>query len=182
MTTQQKTEAQQAWADVWTRVDASTGVEYGLRSALYSGRKWYRAFCTIPGLGTTQESTTYESCDQADVHIDRGLNDGFRPITSTDMRDRAIAAAATARALMRPNQKSPSDMEQLAVDMMRKGVTTYHEWEAEQAELAKRRIDDELALKSARHWLRGMELVLAGDDEQAKETLTRLFGSVIPKP
>lgn len=142
------------WSDLWRKDSWSIPGKFGVQQAIdESGVKFYRAWATASD-HLHRESDIYESCDQADIITP---DSGFIRL---GVRDRALTAAATARAHMTPNQASPEDMRRRADDLHALIQQDYASWELEQEAKRKQAIDDEKCLLAARQVLRGLQLLM----------------------
>jgi hypothetical protein len=147
-----------AWETLWGRSDYTLPIQYGLETSCDdSGRKLYRAWCSTT-LGDEQKRT------QSDVFIandqaDPDFSIGEMRFQGPAGREALIHNAALVRGAMSAQEKSPADMEALAMDLHTQAQQVYHAWQRAEEEAAARRIDDEQALQRARELVRGISLL-----------------------
>jgi hypothetical protein len=160
------------WKECWSRPDPTCPVSCGVDSATdQDGRKLYRAYarCSVPEYDM-QYSPVYQACDLADLQIP----DTSRVLMTSD-RDRIVGDAARVRALMGKDEKSPQDMADLAEKMCAKAIKNFRAWEDSEVTRRAKELDDAEALKMARYWLRGLELLQKTGTMDEKRALSKFM-------
>lgn len=160
------------WLELWMKPDTSHPIRYGVQTKLTDGKKLYRAFCNYPASMGAKKLTSpeYVACDEADITQEAG--NYIRP----HIRELMVKAATLARARMTENERSPMDMTGIADEMRQQAVNEYSQFLRDEEERQKQHVEDQDALKNARYWLRGMQLLLEQGTDEEKSTLKTLLG------
>ena len=162
------------WADAWSKNAWDSPITYGVEQLVSDNERLYRAWCQLPDAMNHErlESDQFEACDEADAHFE---GNGYSPLRPHE-REREIARAATARALMHSGQRSAQDMSKLADELRQQAVHLYSAWQEEQERVRLQAIEDEKAMTLARQLIQGLLLVQDKGTIDEKRALKKLFG------
>jgi hypothetical protein len=163
------------WIQVWEKRAASA--VYGLEARLQHNTKRYRGYAAVM-LGPDEKrlhSPEYEACDFADVDESR-LARGSIVGEVRQREEMAIQEAEAARALMTDKQRSPKDMQALAIALAEQLSAEAAAYDEAARVAAQQRAYDEAALQVARPLVRGLQLLLEQGSDEEKATLRSLFG------